>query len=135
MDALGIFLAGTAGRPFRYGEWDCLLRLADWGIVLSGRDAGEGWRGRCRSALGAARVLKRNGGIEAMLDAAFGSIGWHRVPVAGRGAIAAIRTREGVTGAILLGPMRDDEALVSQLGVTGSVIVRRAIVLAAWERA
>ncbi len=36
-DRLSVFLAEAAGKPYRLGEWDCGLWLADWYMAATGK--------------------------------------------------------------------------------------------------
>lgn len=62
------FIDATAAAGFKYGERDCLLWLGDWARLNTGVDGGAPWRGRYRTALGCARVLKRSGGMVACIE-------------------------------------------------------------------
>lgn len=130
-DALADFLRRDARRSFAWGECDCLIRLADWGMHLTGQDAAAPWRGRCSSALGAARILKREGGIVAVVNKAFASLGFLRTERAGRGDIAIVEAREGMTGAIVLAESEEGMALVS-MPRFGALRVARARLVGAW---
>lgn len=58
-----------ARQPFRDGETDCVLTVADW-VVLNGRpDPAAPFRGRYRTALGRERIVRREGGMLAVMDA------------------------------------------------------------------
>lgn len=131
-DRLGAFLAEDSIKSFAFGERDCLLRLADWGIVLSGRDAGAPWRGRCSSALSAARILKREGGLIAVMEKAFTAIGFVRTIQPARGDVAIVNTVEGEMGGIVLSA--GNPVMVSLTSpAAGANRIRVAPVLAAWR--
>lgn len=129
MDALADFLRADAARTFRYGECDCLLRLADWGLVLTGIDALARWRGRYVTATGAARILKREGGMLAFVDMAFGPLGFARTTEPGRGDIAIVTIVEGMTGAIMTG-----RSIASLPKFRGAVRLASVPVVACWTR-
>lgn len=61
------FLDRTARTPFVWGEDDCSLFLANWLVALGRPDPALGLRGRYRTALGCARVLRREGGVRAVI--------------------------------------------------------------------
>lgn len=100
------YLREAARRPFAWGRSDCSLFMADWVLRASGVDPAAPLRGRYRTALGAARHVRRRGGMEAMgralAEAAGlpvtsaprpGDIGLVRDPLAG--PLFAIRTAIG----------------------------------------
>lgn len=55
---LGVYLQQCEARAFAWGEFDCALFAADWVLRLTGFDAAAEYRGRYRTAGGAARRLK-----------------------------------------------------------------------------
>ena len=124
---LAWFLRDSAAPPFAYGRRDCLLWLADWGRHVSGSDAARNWRGRCSTALGAARILKRHGGMVQVTAAAFEAEGWRRTESPRRGDVAIVEGREGLTGAICLG-----RELYAMARFNGAIQIRRVAPLAAW---
>lgn len=137
MDALAEFLRADAARPFRFGERDCLLRLADWGLALTGIDAAAPWRGRCSSALGAARILKREGGLVAVLGKAFQPLGYVRAAEPRRGDLAVVETSVGLSGAIVAAATGELDAAgrpvaIASLAQAGALRLARLPVVAAW---
>ena len=58
---LGRYLAVEAGRPFAWGESDCVLFAAGAVEAMTGVDPAAPWRGRYRTERGAWRVLRRAG--------------------------------------------------------------------------
>jgi hypothetical protein len=103
---LTAFLRRAAGEPFRFGEWDCAMTLANWVREVSGEDPAPMLRGRYRTRLGWMRIVKREGGLVALVGAlAFGAgmkptdrpapgdVGVVEVP--GVGHAGAIRTARG----------------------------------------
>lgn len=128
MDALTSFLRSDAERSLSYGQYDCLLRLAEWGRTICGRDAGTPWRGRYRTELGAARVLQREGGMVAVVGRAFEAIGWQRTTSPRRGAVAVAEGDLGETGAIVL-----SNELVAAARFDGVIQLRRWPIIAAWQ--
>jgi len=91
------FADAAAARPFFYGRFDCALFAADWGRELTGLDGAADLRGRYRTALGCARVLKREGGLTAVVARCATTIGFVAVssPCAGDVAVIAARTPAG----------------------------------------
>lgn len=57
-----------ASAAFAWGGMDCTSWVADWVLTLTGRDAMAEWRGRYRSRIGFARLLRRE--PEGLLGAA-----------------------------------------------------------------
>lgn len=88
------FLEERRDMPFAWGENDCALHVADWVLRMTGEDPGADYRGRYRSAAGAARVMRRiaGGGVVAVATRAFGPPAASPF-LARRGDIAAVRGR------------------------------------------
>jgi hypothetical protein len=55
------YLAEVQDRPYRWGRHDCALFGAGVVRAVTGKDFGRGWRGKYKSAAGAARILARRG--------------------------------------------------------------------------
>lgn len=128
-DPLARFLRSASERYFVWGQFDCLMWLADWIKASRGVDPGDGWRGSYSSALGAARIIKEQGGMVSHVDARLAPFGIRRTDTPRRGDIAVVRASEGEMGAIVHG------GTVSCLTERG-VIVRRVAdtpILAAWR--
>lgn len=70
---LHTFLEAARGRPFSWGRWDCCILAADAVQVLTGTDPLAPFRGRYRSARGAARLLKPLGGLAGGCTALLGT--------------------------------------------------------------
>lgn len=100
------YLRQAAREPFAWGVADCALFLADWVRLARGFDPAAPLRGRYRCHLGAARHIRRLGGMEAMgralaaeaglpetADPQPGDVGLVRDPHAG--PVFAIRTPLG----------------------------------------
>ena len=94
-----------------WGQGDCFLWPADW-IERSGwPDPAGPWRGRYATALGAARIVRRAGGVEALWISRAIEIGLNPAlrPVAGdvglveHGTTGAGPSLRGRVGAICLG--------------------------------
>ena len=56
--------------PFRWGQCDCVLFACDAMMASIGQDLGQRFRGKYRTALGAARQIKQygGGGLEAAAE-------------------------------------------------------------------
>jgi hypothetical protein len=136
-DPLSRFINEAAERPFRWGDWDCLLWLADWVRANRGVDPAGDLRGRYSSMLGAARIVREAGGMVSLVGQRVFKAGLPRVNVGARGDIAIVAVGgEGgehfgnQAGAILLGgsavlmsqeglcmPRRSDVSIVAAWGV------------------
>lgn len=71
---LAAWLEDVRDRPFQWGRHDCALFMAGAVLAMTGQDFGEPFRGRYRSAAGAARALRRwgSGDLPSTLSAALG---------------------------------------------------------------
>lgn len=95
-------------EPFVWGTNDCCIGCANVVRNLTGVDYGAKWRGQYHTALGAYRIIKREGGIEAILL----STGLKKVhtTTAPRGAIATYVSQKG---ALSVGILLGENALFS----------------------
>jgi hypothetical protein len=93
---LALFVEEKRGSPFSWGNNDCALFTADWLILLTGIDCGASLRGGYNDGLGAARVLKRRGGLENLIERIMKQHGWEEIPVtlARRGDVALLDVPE-----------------------------------------
>jgi len=91
------FFEKRAAIPFAWGTHDCALTACDWIHALTGIDPAASLRGRYHTALGAARIIKRHGGLLSIADDACALNGWPACPVlmARRGDIVAMDTIHG----------------------------------------
>jgi len=64
------FIDERRNAPFEWGRNDCCLFVFDALLALTGRDYVAGLR-NYSSALGAAKIIKKIGSIEALLDSLF----------------------------------------------------------------
>ena len=71
-EALCERIAEDRRRPFAWGEHDCVLWAANVVLAMTGQDLATRYRGRYRNALGASRLIKRLGGMDAILCAVLG---------------------------------------------------------------
>lgn len=120
-DPLSRFLNAAAAHPFAWGEFDCLLWLADWIAAARGLDPARDLRGSYGSMIAAARIVTGAGGMVRLVDSRLAPLGIPRARQAARGdiAIAAIGGAGGEhfgneAGAIVLG---GTVALISQAGL------------------
>lgn len=108
-DPLTRFLNAAAGKPFRWGEFDCLLWLADLIRERRGVDPAVHLRGSYSTMLQAARLVRNAGGMVALVDANVREAGVGRGDKPRRGDIAIVpvvgpgtEPFGGVAGGILL---------------------------------
>jgi len=99
--SLAEYLAASARTPFAWGSADCCTFAADWVTARTGRDPMAQLRGRYRSRLGAARLIRRGGGLVRLWVEAlgFGEAGLEQGDIGlievGGGLVGAIRTGIG----------------------------------------
>lgn len=105
--SLGAYLELAAATPPGWGTFDCLLYPAGWVRLVTGLDPAAGWRGRYRTAIGAARLLRREGGLLAI--ARQGMTGFAETAHAVRGDVGVVRleTADGprAVGGVCAGAM------------------------------
>ena len=91
-DAMDAFLEAAAGRVLDWGTWDCLLTPSDWVVVSGHDDLAAEWRGRYSTALGAARIVGRHGGLQALSAASAARAGLPVTSSPSLGDIGLMRT-------------------------------------------
>jgi hypothetical protein len=128
-DSIARFMASLARRQWEWGKTDCLMVLADWINERRGFDPAAAWRGAYSTQEECDRILKRSGGIVALVDMVLHGI-CPRTDKPEAGDIAIVRTPKR-TGAICVSA--DDRALLSV--DRGLMIVRASILptVAAWR--
>lgn len=87
-------------RPFSWGELDCCLFAAEVVKAQTGTDLSADYRGRYSTELGAARVLKKLGGIDALLDQHFERVPFSQVQ---RGDVLQFDGPYGLTLGVFFG--------------------------------
>ena len=113
---LDAFLETVAASPFADGERDCALTVADWvGAATGSPDPAAHLRGRYRTALGRERLLKRLGGLEAVMVDCARRAGLTEVANPVRGDVGLIRLNGLSIAAICLG---ERWAIKSDRGLT-----------------
>lgn len=120
----------------RYGEADCALFMADWIRAKRGIDPAAPWRGRYETPMQALRIVKRAGGLKAIVGKALRSHGIVETDDPKAGDIAVVnvpsdRMAFGGVGAIFASP----RALAVPLENGGLICARADLVkvLAAWS--
>lgn len=142
--ALDGFLEAAESRELVWGIWDCALCPADW-VALSGApDPAGPWRGRYRTALGAARIAAAQGGLEGLWAASAAAAGLDRARSPRVGDVGLMRTpcacrAHGAPGGVP-GPLRGLAGGVcignewwATSAVRGLALVRRPDLAAAWR--
>lgn len=97
---LAAFLRAGGARPFAWGVQDCCLWAADWVLAATGRDPAAVWRGRYRTALGAARLAARRGGFEAHVAACLADAGLTETAEPRPGDVGIVDLANGPTFAV-----------------------------------
>lgn len=69
---LDAVISARRGAPFAWGTNDCALFACDCAIAVTGSDPADGLRGQYKTDQGATRLMKRNGGMEAIADSRLG---------------------------------------------------------------
>ncbi|HEY1630792.1 MAG TPA: hypothetical protein VGF56_05720 [Rhizomicrobium sp.] len=87
---LAQFLSRAAAKPFAFGSFDCLLFPADCVRDRLGVDPAAEWRGTYDSALGCERILRREGGVVAIMHKALAPLGVMRTQAPKPGDVGAV---------------------------------------------
>lgn len=67
-ERLRIFLHEAASHPFEFGQWDCVITLANWLNVLVGQDPATDVRGTYSTIGGWKKVVANEGGMIRFID-------------------------------------------------------------------
>jgi hypothetical protein len=91
--------------PFTWGKADCCLFAADWVRLATDLDPAADLRGKYDSALGARRIIKRRGGLAAMVARALTPLSFREVALslATRGDIIVRDSGDGDCAGVVLG--------------------------------
>lgn len=126
-DLLTEFLREAAAVPFKYGEWDCAMFLANWVRAKTGVDPATDLRGRYRSKFGWMRIVRQEGELDALVGRLALAAGMRPTEEPGPGAVAVIKTADiGLAGAIKV-----NRGFAVKL--TGGLAVGPAQPVAAWS--
>ena len=124
-------VAARRGTPFEWGENDCALFACDVLLEATGQDFAAPFRGRYKSAVGAARVLKKfsGGGLEATAEKIARDEGHAEVAplMAQRGDMVLVEAEAGPALGVCLG----EAAAVA--GQEGMIMVPARSWLRAWR--
>lgn len=131
IEKLNTFLAKYADKDFATGVNDCALFVSDWTLELTGEDLAAPFRGRYKTDLGSARLIKKLGykGLEDLVYREFDRIAKRREStlIAQRGDVAWVNgSQERVCGVV-------GASGVLVLGVTGLVSLPLSSIVCAWE--
>ncbi len=97
-------LRAAAARPFAWGRHDCALFACDCIAAMTGEDPAARFRGRYRTARGAARALRRIGGARNLGGLATRVLGAPFPPAfARRGDLAEVEAGAGPALGVVLG--------------------------------
>lgn len=98
---LADFLADE--KPFEWGARDCSLFAADAVFRITGSDPAKSLRGKYKTEKGAARILKRRGGLEKVAAKLAADSGMEEIPplMAQRGDVVLINTPLGAALGII----------------------------------
>lgn len=105
-NGLSAYLDQAARTPFAWGGLDCLLFPAGWVRRATGIDPAAAYRGRYRTALGAARLIARAGGFLGIV--AQGMDGFDRTEDPRPGDVGIIRAAGCEPGSDQAGAIRVD---------------------------
>lgn len=73
-ERLAALFAARAAQPFEWGVFDCCLFAADAVLAVTGHDPAADLRGTYSTEAGAARVLRRWGGVDGIAVARAGRV-------------------------------------------------------------
>jgi hypothetical protein len=128
LTALAIHCRVGASSAFAWGRMDCTCWVADWIVARTGQDAMGAWRGRYRSRLGQARLLRREpDGLVGAASRGLAAIGAEPIdpPAAQPGDIGIIATADGPAMAI--------RGQLAWLAKTGDGLWRCPVATMAWR--
>lgn len=101
---LDAFLERMAATPFVDGKADCALTVADWVVAATGcDDPAHDLRGRYSTALGRERLLKRKGGLHAVMAGCAIRAGLLPASTPERGDVGTLRHGGQVLAGICMG--------------------------------
>lgn len=96
-ERLALFFLEKQAQPFDWQNNNCCFFACDWLAILTGEDPAAEYRARATDALGAARVLSEEGGVEAIAELVCAEKGWPEIGIklAGRGDVVLLDTPDG----------------------------------------
>lgn len=87
---LECFIALNRCQPWRPGDIDCLMVLADWCVANGRRDPASHLRGTYHDEDGFREIIGRAGGVVPLVAGCAAAIGLHRAATPAVGSIAVI---------------------------------------------
>ena len=94
--ALPRFLADAAAKPFQFGDWDCVITLANWIAWRTGVDVAADIRGTYSDDAGWVAIVLREGGMANFISGRAAKVGWVRKESPELGDIGLLRTRDNL---------------------------------------
>lgn len=122
-EKLDSFIEGRLGAPFVWGANDCALFAADAMLALHGVDFAKAYRGKYNTEKAAQRLIKRAGGLSAIVDKA----GLDYVEHPAVGDVVLVGHEDGESLGVCVG------AHVYSVGKAGLVRLPLNSVLRAWR--
>jgi len=98
MTSLDTYLDTSLRLPWQWGRMDCCFFAGDWVAAKAGRDPLAPYRGRYGTASQALRIIRQEGGLEAMWLAGMARCDFERVETPEHGDIAVMELPEGQGG-------------------------------------
>jgi hypothetical protein len=102
-ERLTAYLAAGAALPFVWGERDCCLWVSDWIKAERGLDPGGELRGAYADQRACARIVKRAGGLSALVSNAMAKAGLPETDAPGLGDVGTITAGGETMMAVCLG--------------------------------
>ncbi len=99
-ERLAAFLAAGAAAPFVFGRRDCAIWVADWIAAERGADPAHALRGSFSCHLGSARLVRRAGGLVALVSPWLARAGLVETAEPVLGDVGVVMTAAGELGAI-----------------------------------
>lgn len=95
----------SGSRPFAWGSLDCCLWAADWVLARSGRDPAAPLRGGYWTEAGAGELVRRAGGILALVSQHVAAIGLVEAADPAPGDLGVVQFASGRSPALWTGEM------------------------------
>lgn len=127
---LNALIEASLRRPFAWGAHDCCLFAAAAVQAMTGVDPAEDLRGTYKTPAGAARALKRYGGVEGAAATFAGAHGFAEIPplLAQRGDVVLLATPNGPALGVI-----DLRGHIAATGPEGLIFQPPTAALRAWR--
>lgn len=99
-ERLAAFLVAGAATPFIFGRRDCAIWVADWIAAERGTDPARELRGSFACHVGSARLVRRAGGLVALVTPWLAHAGLVETAAPALGDVGVVTTTAGDLGAI-----------------------------------